>query len=100
MMFRWGPRLAIAFAIVSIGLHVGFYLSSRKGQSLRLIGITEYVPMAIASWTVSKALPACFPNLRQVVLFEALVPILAGMQGFLLGLGVDALMRLRAAKTR
>jgi hypothetical protein len=99
MTLRWGPRLAIVFVMVSIGLHAGFYLSLYKGHFMRLIETAEYTPMAIASWLVSKAFPACFPTLRQVILFEALVPILAGMQGFLLGLGIDALLKLRAAKT-
>ncbi len=66
---------------------------------MRLIETTEYVPMAIASWSVSKAFPACFPTLRQVILFEALVPILAGMQGLLVGLGIDAFMKFRVSKT-
>ena len=100
MTLRWGPRMAIAFAVVSIGLHAGFYLSSYKGHFMRLIETTEYVPMAIASWAVSKVFPACFPTPRQVILFEVLIPILAGTQGFLLGLGIDALLRLRATKTR
>ena len=100
MTLRWGPKLTIAFAVVSIGLHAGFYVSSYKGHFMRLIETTEYVPMAIASWSVSKAFPACFPTLRQVILFEALVPILAGTQGFLLGLGIDTLLRLRVTKTR
>jgi len=56
--------------------------------------------MAIASWTALKVFPACFPTLRQVILFEALVPILAGTQGFLAGLGIDALLKTRATKTR
>jgi len=100
MKLRWGPRLAIAFAMASIGLHAGFYLSPYKGHFFRLIGTTECVPMAIASWTALKVFPACFPTLRQVILFEALVPILAGTQGFLAGLGIDALLKTRATKTR
>ncbi len=99
MTLRWGPKLAIAFAVVSISLRAGFYLSSYKGHFMRLIETTEYVPMAIASWSVSKAFPACFPTLRQVILFEALVPILAGMQGLLVGLGIDAFMKFRVSKT-
>ena len=100
MTLRWGPKLAIAFTVVSIGLHAGFYFTSYRGHFLRLIGTTESVPMAIASWSVSKAFPACFPTLRQVILFEGMVPILAGMQGLLIGLGIEALLKLRATKTR
>lgn len=100
MTLRWRLRLATAFAVVSIGLHAGFYLTSYKGHLFRLIATTEYVPMAIASWIVSKVFPACFPTLRQVILFEALLPILAGAQGFLVGLGIDALLKVYAAKTR
>ena len=99
MTLRWGPRLAIAFAVVSLGLHAGFYLSSHKGHFMRLMQPTESVPVAIASWSVSKAFPACFPTLRQVILFEALVPILAGAQGFILGLGIDTLRNFLASKT-
>jgi hypothetical protein len=98
MTLRWGPRLAIAFAVVSIGLHAGFYLSSHKGHFLRLIGTTEYMPMAIASWTVSKVFPACFPTLRQVILFEALMPILAAIEGLLIGLGFDTIVSIRVRK--
>jgi hypothetical protein len=36
--------------------------------------------------------------MRQVILFETLVPILAGTQGFLIGLFIDALTRSRLAK--
>jgi hypothetical protein len=100
MTFRWGKRVSIAFAVLSTGLHAGFYLSPYKGHFLRLIGMTECVPIAIASWSVSKTFPACFPTLRQVILFEALVPILAGAQGFIVGLGIDAFLRLRATKTQ
>jgi hypothetical protein len=90
----------MAFALVAIGLHAGFYLSSHKGHFLRLMGSTEYMPMAIASWSVSRIFPACFPTLRQVILFEALVPMLASVQGFLVGVGIDALLKTRATKTR
>jgi hypothetical protein len=100
MTLRWGPRLAILFVVASIGLHAGFYLSPYKGHFFRLIGTTEYVLMAIASWIVSKVFPACFPTLRQVILFEALVPMFASTQGFLLGLGIDALLKTRTSETR
>jgi len=95
MTLRWGTRLAIAFPVLSISLHTGFYLSPYKGQFLRLIGTSEFVPMAIASWTVSEVFPACFTTLRQVILFEALIPILASTQGFLLGLGIEAFLNFR-----
>ena len=99
MTLRWGPRLAIAFAMVSLVLHAGFYLSSYKGHFMRLISVTESIPIPIASWPVSKVFPACFPTWRQVVLFEILVPILAATQGFLIGLGIDAFIKLRISKT-
>jgi hypothetical protein len=99
MTLRWGSRLVIGCAAVSIGLHAGFYLSSEKGQFFRLIATTECVPMAIASWCVSKAFPMCFPTLRQVILFEALVPILSGIQGLLFGLGIDSFADFRLRNT-
>ena len=99
MTFGWYKRLAITLAVLSVVLHAGFYLSSYKGHFLRLIDTTEYVPMAIASWSVSKVFPACFHTVRQVILFEELVSILAATQGFLLGLGIDTLLRLRPLKT-
>jgi hypothetical protein len=66
---------------------------------MRLMGATENLPIAIASWGVSKIFPACFPTLRQVVLFEALVPVLAAAQGFVVGLTIDALNKLRVSKS-
>ena len=99
MTLRWSPRLAMTFALISIGLHTGFYLSTYKGYFFRLIGSTEYVPMAIASWTVSKVFPACFPTLRQAILFEALLPILAGIEGFVIGWCFDTIVSFRDRKT-
>jgi hypothetical protein len=75
---------------MSVLLHLGFYFSSNKALFFSLIRRTEYLPMGIASWAVSKSLPACFPTLRQVLLFEALMPLLAGLQGFVIGLTLDA----------
>jgi len=99
MTLRWGTRLATALPALSITLHAGFYLSPYKGHFLRLIGTPEFVPMAIASWTVSKIFPACFTTLRQVILFAVLIPILASSEGFLLGLGIDAFLNSRLHKT-
>jgi hypothetical protein len=96
--FSLGYKASCSFPVFSIILHAGFYFLPYKGHFPRFIGTSEYLPLAIASWTVSKVLPACFTTLRQVILFEALVPILASTQGFLLGLGVDVLLRRQTEK--
>jgi hypothetical protein len=90
MKFRWSLRCGGLLALTSVVLHLGFYLSSDKVLFFGLITRIEYLPMGIASWVVSKAQPACFPALRQVLLFEALMPLFAALQGFAIGSVLDA----------
>jgi len=95
---RWSSRLAVLSGVLSLFLHAGFYLSPFKTQFLRQIYRIEYLPVAIASRLVSVVFPACFPTMRQIVLFEVLVLALATSQGFLLGFVIDAFTHSRSAK--
>lgn len=97
---RWCIWLGLLGALVCVILQLGFYWSANPAAFLNALTALNFASIPIANWIVSKGWPrACFGTRHEVIAFDALVPILSGLQWMLIGLAVD-LVRPRADKPR
>lgn len=86
---RWSIWLGLLGALVCVCLQAGFYWSANRALFLDVLTTVNFAVIPVANWIVSKWSQAGFLIRKETIAFEALLPILSGLQWMLIGAAID-----------
>lgn len=86
---RWSVWLGLLGAVVCAGLQAGFYWSANRRAFLDILTTINFAVIPVANWIVSKWSQAGFLIRKETIVFEALLPLLSGLQWTLIGAAID-----------